>query len=610
MKKIMKSVCKKMSIIKWAYQLAWRIDKKMLLVWNLLSVFISVLPALSLIYQEKIISALSVYVDIQKGTFNEVLIWILGYGLTLILIGLSTRVNKDLIYMMMYDSYYLGMQEFMMDSLQEVEMIELLKSELNDDYNYIVDRAGSLTDIMSGACELIGKSVSICSLLYVASGVSKIVFIFSSVYIVAMFILNFKFTEKVRWNATEFAKVSRVANYYEELPNNPGSAKEIRIFENQEFIIQRWKEANKEVQNYEKNRYFQMELATFLTSIGFLFFLSIVIFSQIISVKDGELEVSIFLMLFNLCLNLYAAINGVARAVLAFDYGLYALGRQKDFMQKIPLQEKNNEETYQTRDEEVVFRVRNVSFEYQKGKKVLDNLNFEIKKGEIIALVGVNGSGKTTLTKLLLGMYKPSRGSMELCGVSYERYSRQKIREKIGVFFQEFFLFHAPIFENVAYGSIDNIEDIERINTAIRNGGAVGIIKRLKNGINTILGKTVFSEGVELSGGEKQRIAVARAHMNAKDILIFDEPASALDPLAEAEQFLNLREKMRGKTVVLVSHRVGFARMADRIFMMQDGKLVEVGTHEELMKLKGIYSDFYSKQAEWYETEMINDERK
>lgn len=169
------------------------------------------------------------------------------------------------------------------------------------------------------------------------------------------------------------------------------------------------------------------------------------------------------------------------------------------------------------------------------------------------------------------------------------------------MFFQDFALFHASLRESVGYGDLKNIENREKITEALRKGGGMKLLERLPEGMETWLLKKVKKGSVNLSGGEQQKVAVSRAHMSDKDVLIFDEPASALDPIAEMEQFSAIQEKIQGRTAILISHRVGFARLADRIFVMDQGKLAEVGTHEELMEKQGIYLEFFQSQAEWYD---------
>jgi ATP-binding cassette subfamily B protein len=175
------------------------------------------------------------------------------------------------------------------------------------------------------------------------------------------------------------------------------------------------------------------------------------------------------------------------------------------------------------------------------------------------------------------------------------------------MFFQDFHIFHAALRENVGFGDLKSLGNTERIQLAMQKGGADKLPPRFPKGLEQWLNRDVIKDGAMLSGGEKQRVAVSRAHMSDKEILIFDEPAAALDPIAEMKQFHAIREKIEGRTAILISHRVGFARLADRILVLDGGKLAETGTHDELMASGGIYAGFFREQAQWYEQEGSED---
>jgi len=251
-------------------------------------------------------------------------------------------------------------------------------------------------------------------------------------------------------------------------------------------------------------------------------------------------------------------------------------------------------------DTDNLFETKGLNYAYPGGNVALDDVSLSIKKGETIALVGVNGSGKSTLVNILLQLFRPKGGELYFDGQNYDTLEEGFLKNKIGAFFQDYCLFHLPIHENIGFGDIDHIEDRERITEALKKGGAYDFVQKLPKGEDTYIDRQVLPEGVIFSGGERQKLGVSRAHISDKDILIFDEPASMLDPLAELEQFEHIKQKAEGRTTILISHRVGFARMADRIVLLDGGKIAEVGTHAELMKQGGLYANFFNEQAQWY----------
>jgi ATP-binding cassette subfamily B protein len=158
-----------------------------------------------------------------------------------------------------------------------------------------------------------------------------------------------------------------------------------------------------------------------------------------------------------------------------------------------------------------------------------------------------------------------------------------------------------PVAENIGFGDIENVNNNAKIALALEKGGAAAFVARLPKDVDTFIYRWIEESGADFSGGERQKLAVSRAHMSDKDILIFDEPASMLDPISELEQFMNIKEKLDGRTAILISHRVGFARLADKIILLSDGKVAEVGAHDELMKKSGLYANFFNEQAQWYQ---------
>lgn len=243
---------------------------------------------------------------------------------------------------------------------------------------------------------------------------------------------------------------------------------------------------------------------------------------------------------------------------------------------------------------------RNVSFTYPGSEKVvLKNINLHIKPQESIAVVGLNGAGKTTLIKLLTRLYDPTEGHILLDGVDLREYSLHSLHERFGVIFQDFVRYQFSVRENIGFGKIEEVENIEMIKNAAEQGDAADFIEALPNGYETILGRR-WNHGMELSGGQWQKIALARAFMRQAELMVLDEPTAALDAQAEFEVFEHFGELMEGKIAVLISHRFSTVRMADRIVVLDGGRITELGTHAELMANAGTYAHLFNLQAEGY----------
>jgi ATP-binding cassette subfamily B protein len=246
------------------------------------------------------------------------------------------------------------------------------------------------------------------------------------------------------------------------------------------------------------------------------------------------------------------------------------------------------------------FTFENVGFRYPGAEQwAVRGLHFTLTPGERLALVGENGAGKTTLVKLLARLYDPTEGRILLDGVDLREYDLFSLRRNVGVIFQDFVRYDFLLRENIAVGNIGRLEDEPVIASAAERSLADTVAGRLPLGYGQMLGRR-FEGGVDLSGGEWQKVALARAYMREAQLLILDEPTAALDARAEYEVFLRFSELTQGRMAVLISHRFSTVRMADRILVLRGGELVEQGTHEELLELGGLYSELFQLQAAGY----------
>jgi len=247
------------------------------------------------------------------------------------------------------------------------------------------------------------------------------------------------------------------------------------------------------------------------------------------------------------------------------------------------------------------FEFIDVGFKYPKSESwVVRHVNFELKAGEKLAFVGENGAGKTTLIKLLLQFYAPTEGYILLDGIPIQRYDQAAYQQFFGVIFQDFVKFELTLRENIAMGEIKEIGNQPRIDSAAEKSLANQVIDSLPMGYDQPLGKR-FKMGKDLSGGQWQKVAIARAYMKDGKVLILDEPTSALDARAETEAFNRFIQLTAGKTAVIISHRFSTVRIADRIMVLKNGSVLEIGTHEELMSNNRLYTELFNLQAAGYQ---------
>ena len=246
-------------------------------------------------------------------------------------------------------------------------------------------------------------------------------------------------------------------------------------------------------------------------------------------------------------------------------------------------------------------RFEGVTFAYPgTDEAVLDRLDLEISPGERVALVGENGAGKTTLAKLLLGLYRPTEGRIMVDGVDLSEVEPSEWRRHVAAVFQDYMRFELTARENIGFGNLGRLAERPAIEAAAIKSGSAEFVAALPAGYETVLGRAFDENGQDLSSGQWQRLAGARAYFRDASVLVLDEPTAALDPKAEVEVYRSFADMSVGKSVLLISHRLGSARLADRVVFLEGGRITDEGSHAELVERGGRYAEMYSIQAEWY----------
>ena len=392
----------------------------------------------------------------------------------------------------------------------------------------------------------------------------------------------------------------RELDYVRQTAASAETAKEVKIFGLNNFLIERYRHLATSF--YEGNRRLALRRAgwgglfTTIGTIGYYFAYAYIAWRTLtgeFSVGDLTFLAGSFRRLRTLLESLLSGFSSVAGQALYLDDLFSFFEVQPEIhspADPLPFPKPIREG----------FVFENVGFIYPGAERwAVRHLSFTLKAGEVVALVGENGAGKTTLVKLLTRLYDPDEGRILLDGRDLRDYGLDELRGSMGVIFQDFVRYNLPAGDNIAVGRIEARDDRERIARAANRSQADEVIGRLPHGYDQMIGKR-FKNGVELSGGEWQKIAIARAYMREAEVLILDEPTAALDARAEFEVFQRFKELSKGKTAVLISHRFSSVRMADRILVLADGRAEAQGTHEELVAQGGRYAELFELQAAGY----------
>ncbi|MUG95977.1 ATP-binding cassette domain-containing protein [Scytonema sp. UIC 10036] len=398
------------------------------------------------------------------------------------------------------------------------------------------------------------------------------------------------------WRAPE----ARQQHYLETLLAREDFAKEVKLYQLGDMLLERYHSVFNRLFGEDRDLTLRRGLWGYLlsllsTSAFYIAYAWIVVETVVgrISLGDMTMYLTVFRQGQSTFSSALTSIGGM------YEDNLYLSNLYEFLEEGIP--ESNGKATKGLKSKDGI-RFENVSFTYPGNlQPTLKNISFHLKPGEKLAIVGENGSGKTTLIKLLTRLYTPNSGRILLDGLDLQEWNVDVLRRRIGVIFQNFVRYQFTVGENIGVGDVDNIEDSDRWITAADKGMSLPFIEHLPDNFQTQLGKW-FRKGYELSGGQWQKIALSRAFMRTQaDILVLDEPTSAIDPQAEFEIFNRFRTLTLHQMVFLISHRFSTVRMADKIMVVEAGEIVEQGTHEELLKLGGRYATLFSLQAAGYQ---------
>ncbi|MFD0810544.1 ABC transporter ATP-binding protein [Amycolatopsis umgeniensis] len=460
--------------------------------------------------------------------------------------------------------------------------------------------------MMNSALGLVRTAITFGSMIALLVSISPLLALVALVAPIPAFISQSKYGARAFWLTLMMSPLKRRMDYLSSLVTTDTYAKETKLFGLGPYFVDRFQRLGQVF--YERQRKLTRKRSVSSTSWGLLstaagsaiaLYIALEAVGGRLTLGDLALYTAAAASVQTSVQGLFTAFSGMYENNLYLDTLYRFLGTKPEIV--APPEPRPLPSTVEGHIE-----FEEVSFTYPGAPEpALDGVSFEIRPGETVAVVGRNGAGKSTLFKLLCRLYDPTGGRILLDGVDIREYDPVELRRRISAMFQDYVTYQGTASENIGLGDLTHLVDRERIEESAKRAGADERIERLPSGYDSPLGRW-FDQGVSLSGGEWQKIALARAFLREAPILILDEPTSALDAQAEHDLFSRLRELSEGRTTLYISHRFSTVRQAERILLLEHGKVAEYGTHDELMAAKAGYADLFTLQAAAYLDEAVS----
>jgi ATP-binding cassette subfamily B protein len=531
------------------------------------------------------------------------LVGLVGLGFSLTLLQGALEQANTYFSQLLNDEFTLHANKIL---LQQAIRLDLAHYELPEFYDTLnrAQQNGSMypVRVLGNLTTLTGHLVSFAGLLALLLKLSPTIVVLLLLTSVPAFWVGVRFSKRRFWMMRHQTESGRLADYLQQVLTDGAFVKEVRLFNLGNHLLSQWHQIRHQFNQESKTLAARHGIArasmAFLATIGFYAAFAIAIGKTL----QGTITIGDLTMYAGTFQQAQMAIQGILMSVaFIYESNLY-VSQYFEFLNLKP-QVVNPPAI---RAFPVPMRsglvLHNVTFTYPGASEpTLRDLNLSVQPGESIALVGVNGAGKTTLLKLIARFYDTDSGEITIDGIPLYEFDLSDLRRNIGVIFQDFARYALSVSDNIGFGDLRELENQSRITKAAEDSGATDLITGLEAGYQTILGK-IFTGGVELSGGQWQKIGLARSFMTPAQILILDEPTAAMDALTEYDLFQRFRQLTKGKMTFLVSHRFSTVRMADRIVVLDGGRIAEIGSHEELMAHGGLYAKMFSLQASSYQS--------
>lgn len=559
----------------------------------------SLIPIALLWVGKEIIDEVILQIDVEPKDLYR-LYWLIGIELVLAIISDVFNRLIGLTDGLLGDLYANSSSIELIQKTAKVELASLEDSEFYDKLERARQQTTSRVTLMSNVLAQLQDVITIVSLISGLIYFYPILILLLVVSIIPSFISELKYSQSTYSLQKSWTPERRELDYMRMIGASDITAKEVKLFGLANFISDTFKRISD--QYYKANKKLSIKKSLWgggfhilgdLAYYGAYVFIILKAVAGVVTIGDLTFLAGSFSRLRSQLQTVFSRFSNITRSAMYLqDYFEFI---DMDFSEDKPEQYKEGPKEFKHS-----IRFEKVSFRYpQSETNVLTNISFELMKGEKLALVGENGAGKTTLIKLLLRLYDPTEGQIFMDGVPVQDYRKQDYQKMLGAIFQDFVKYYLTAKINIAVGNIDEEQNLDKIKNAAVQSLANDVIEGLPKGYEQGLGRR-FRKGAELSGGQWQKIALARAYMSDAPIIILDEPTSALDARAESQVFQRFIALTEDRTSIIISHRFSTVRMADRILVLQHGQILELGTHEELLAKPQLYAELFELQAEGY----------
>ena len=581
------------------FKLIWKTSKSMTIANVLLRIVKAAIPLMVLYVGKEIIDEVIRLISATDKDWNY--LWLL-LGIELGLAVLSDLSNRVIA---LLDSLLgdLFSNNTSVELIKHAATLDLYQFESPEFYDKLERARRQTTGRTVLMTQVLAQFQDIITIIFLGAGL--IVFnpwliLILFVAVLPSFLGETHFNQRTYSLTRSWTPERRELDYLRYIGASDETAKEVKIFSLANFLSERFKELSDKY--YTENKKIAVKRAVWgslLSSVGTLAYYGAYFFI-IYEAVGGLITIGTLTFLAGSFQRMRNMLQAIMTRFSKIAEGSLYLQDLFDFFAIQPNIVSGDDNVRVPQPIQEGFTFENVGFKYPNSKMwAIRNLSFHLQKGEKLALVGENGAGKTTLVKLLARLYNPTEGRILLDGKDIKSFDLGDLRQNIGIIFQDYIRFQMKASENIAIGNIENRVELNIIKDAAKKSLADTVISGLPDEYEQILGKR-FDKGVELSGGQWQKIALGRAYMRDAQLLILDEPTSALDARAEHEVFIRFADLIEGKSAVLISHRFSTVRMADRILFLENGELLELGSHEELIAKGGKYAELFHLQAQGY----------